>query len=489
MKTLFLSLLFLVVIQMQSIGQFRLFENDNKFGIKNSHDEIIVKAKYDEIRDFSGMKPFDGYWNPETIFGYGYAIVRNDKLYGVIDTNGREVIPMEYNYVEAFSPDFAIVTTGKLTFHESSVSTTRFCDECSEGIVDKSNQPVIPLKKSNTFLKVSDNWVIVLNWDEDYAFQLYTKEKKDLGKISYTAPVTTVSGGFVQLAESLSEDKNGFFFQNGTFIDLQYDTVIHKELSDYIIVGKDNKYGVLSSLSGKTMIECKYDFMDYASVDKFWAYSASEKIVLDTLGRKFYTEIETFRRRRKHGIRTKEKNSKILVEPQYDKLSRINSKNLYMDYFTAEKNGKYGIIDQHNDKLLPVEYDKIDRINNHYQILTKNGKQGLLIDYKKIIIPVMYDEIIHSEMSNSIFIIAKDGKYGMFSEQDQLVEPKYDAIEPMHEIWYKVKQDGKTGLIDNTGEVVLRPIFDDIKRFDGIEAEVIIDGKKEIWDKEKIDKH
>ena len=65
-----------------TVSSVEVFNDNGKFGVKDSNGQIRVKPQYDQIYGFS----FNG-----------LALVEKGGKYGMIDTNGREVIPSLYD--------------------------------------------------------------------------------------------------------------------------------------------------------------------------------------------------------------------------------------------------------------------------------------------------------------------------------------------------------------------------------------------------------
>ena len=88
------------------------FEKSEKTGIMTSSGKIVVPAKYDEITGYSMFLDRE----PS-----GVMSVRNGKLYGVIDKAGKEIFPIEYEYINHFYDGEAIASkNGKYMVLEKS---------------------------------------------------------------------------------------------------------------------------------------------------------------------------------------------------------------------------------------------------------------------------------------------------------------------------------------------------------------------------------
>ena len=66
---------------------------DGKCGLVNTEGKEVVPVKYDVVSDF----------------GEGFAIVERDNKYGYVNTKGEEATPLKYDWVDYFSEGLAIV--------------------------------------------------------------------------------------------------------------------------------------------------------------------------------------------------------------------------------------------------------------------------------------------------------------------------------------------------------------------------------------------
>ena len=88
------------------------FEKSEKTGFMTSSGKIVVPAKYDEITGYNIFMDKE----PSNLL-----IVRNGKLYGVIDKAGKEIFPIEFDYIDYFYDGEAIASkNGKYMVLEES---------------------------------------------------------------------------------------------------------------------------------------------------------------------------------------------------------------------------------------------------------------------------------------------------------------------------------------------------------------------------------
>lgn len=105
--------------------------NNGKWGLLNKKGEIIVPFYYDNMGDFID----------------GISVVKVDKKYGAIDTNGKIVVPIDF-YVQDFVPKFS---GGRLGIRKRTNAGIK------AGYIDKEGNEVIPCiyDKVHSFKKIS----------------------------------------------------------------------------------------------------------------------------------------------------------------------------------------------------------------------------------------------------------------------------------------------------------------------------------------------
>ena len=109
-----------------SFGDFkdglRWVEKDEKYGYINSAGKVVVPLEYDWAEDFGILAP-------------GLARVKKDKKCGIVNTAGKVVVAPEYGYIEDFCDlGYAIVEK-----------------DGKEGCINSSGEVIVPLKYDHVF--------------------------------------------------------------------------------------------------------------------------------------------------------------------------------------------------------------------------------------------------------------------------------------------------------------------------------------------------
>jgi hypothetical protein len=156
------------------------------------------------------------------------------------------------------------------------------------------------------------------------------------------------------------------------------------------------------------------------------------------------------------------------------------------------RDGKYGIIDEHGEVVLPLDYDLIDRPSqysgycnvfvatkgNEVTIFDQNinivpvsgitlyngkfgdlivsdarGKMGRINYDGELTIPIIYDSLYHSKKQ---YIAVNNGLYGWLSENNDIIKPfEYKMIYTLRDGVAFVNSDYKVGLWNTSGKEVL----------------------------------
>ena len=166
-----------------------------------------------------------------------------------------------------------------------------------------------------------------------------------------------------------------------------------------------------------------------------------------------------------YGMRTNE--NTIVIPAVYTSIKHLGKK---FDYFIAsDKNHKYGIIDSLNTTVVPFEFDSYERLSDRSFVLKNNkGVQvfnahlGILFNhsYDKVDISkpnYVLNKVTTASKGQRKYVIDTNTGYEVF----QL--PNYDDdITSFYKDLYVYKSNGKYGLMDYEGHIVVEPKFDKV---------------------------
>lgn len=129
-------------------------------------------------------------------------------------------------------------------------------------------------------------------------------------------------------------------------------------------------------------------------------------------------------------VKVEKKADKFVLKNTIENFGEVGSVKEVWSNFIIEKSGKYAFVGKFGKTLLPLEYDKIERLFNQFLLIKKENRNGIYdIETKKIIVPLVYDGIEFSQKVGREFIVSKNGKKGILdAEGKEILPPKYDEI-------------------------------------------------------------
>lgn len=214
------------------------------------------------------------------------------------------------------------------------------------------------------------------------------------------------------------------------------DLVYEKSVLKY---SKDDKYGIIN-FDGKIIAKAIYDDIDTLE------YKEGELLV---------------KQNEKYGIINIK--GKTLVQIGYDKIQADGyymqdngyKKAGYIVSKTTNEGYRYGYVGFDGKEYLPIEFNEISRINqiesnDIYLICAKNGKYGLYKNDRNIIAND-YQGITYNY--NNILVVQKVKRYGVLSLQGKDILPiEYSQIDIRGKYLYAKNADGITNVFNCKGE-------------------------------------
>ena len=332
------------------------FKEKNKYGFIDDNNNIVVPPTYDAV--------------PYTIGDRN--IVRKGKACGVVSENGKIIIDFKYDGLEPLLDGLYVVR----------VDVDRTNWECF--VIDESENVIVKNGYKNIYkvgqyiqcFKKSSPIEGIYKWQEE-GF-VYDKH-----------------GNFVREGKAVEDFGDILLFEQGTSI-IGYDTKAKKELSekyDEFHFLTENRYIVRKSLENGDWT--------FGVIDKF------EKVIIPF---KF-----------KH------------IKEYGNCFVQCFTFATCMEYCVQDLNHRYGYRDEYGevwfntDGLMINEGKAIHLGSSLLAVMAENGKWGVKDDNNVRIVNYIYDEINH--ISDNI-IIAKDGSIGLLGQNGELIlSPSYKKIE------------------------------------------------------------
>ena len=266
-------------------------------------------------------------------------IIKNNKV-GLVDENGKLIIPLIYDAIDSMGDMYAVFKNNKY------------------GFVDGKAKIIIPIE--NDFKNEEEFYdeisgvdayfssLLLLSRNHKYGFadrrgSIVTPIKYDSVKRRY------FGGAFVSINK-----KCGYVNENGKeTIPAKFDVPLSNMNTNFdegiLIYKENNKWGAIDS-TGVNIVKPKYDSM----TDFAWEFSVG------TIGNKSYLI---------------DKKGKVTQTLKYDKIEKCRAKVALVSI-----KGKWGVLSKNNKLTTPIKYDKIEGFNNGFAITEmKFNKYGFPI--------------------------------------------------------------------------------------------------------------
>lgn len=419
-------------VEVKNYSYYTAYEN-GKFGVINSEGETVIQASYDEIIAIPNnsrpifictydVNDLDGTYktkainekNEEILTGYDkieaidnsdskqnvwyednvLRVSRNGK-YGIINFEGQEVLPCEYDEITALkgvTSNFLVKKDGKLGL----------VNEKGQTIINTEYKNILTLKEGykseyvivnaeNKYGVISTSGTILI--DPTYegikylgSSNLFAVKQDDTWKLMDTEEKKIViDGGYKDIVEAKSENivvvnndgKYGVVSKtNEEKIKPQYEDLKYA-FSIYYIAKKDGKYGVIN-LENEEVIKFEYKNMVYVENGGFIEADKTdtETVIFDNnLGQKVSGIVSE--------INTDKGYIKVYTDNEYKyynfKLEEKNSSDLLTanTLFLSKKDGKYGYVDKSGKVVVDYIYeDGTEQNSKGFAAVKKDGTWG-----------------------------------------------------------------------------------------------------------------
>ena len=355
------------------------------YGLVDESGKVLISPKYDKVKNFE----------------YGFACVMGggrwvededdrsssyyDGHWGVVDSVGKEIIPLLYDSIE-YDPATSLFRISKSL---SIIDKDSFHDATKVvfGYVNTAGERVI---------KSVDGSYIISNpiylWQEDYIDGLSTVYHSGL-----TGQVNE-QGHLIIHYQKDGERKEAL-------LPSQFDWGYDSE-TDLIVVVKDNKKGLYSIVDNRILVEPEYDSI--SSLGMLCNGSALYIV-------KNYSNDDHYRWNGKCGLI--KDTGEVLLPPEYLKIEHLGFSLLVI----TSNDRKYFLYDIESERLLSVEFSQVfkfgERNDSYYwgdekvikdsklAIVRSDNKYGAINSLGEIILPVEYPSLV---LKNGDILVCND---------------------------------------------------------------------------------
>lgn len=390
-----------------------------KWGYVKDNGEILIKPMYDDIEYFNK---------------FNIAKTKKGKVYGWVSRYGQELIKPEYTEIGELIDGMARVCKGGKIGKSGQLENGKW------GFVDDGGRIVIKVKyRSAGEFCEGVAWV----GTGPMRYSYINKQGMVISEDSYTN----------------NNARNGIIIQQ---------KMLHKKESK---TGKKGMfYGILDT-RGMVLEDFVYNAiamnqhnwasaLDISTGKSYFLHNENGKITkleAGALDFKFNNEIERYTIGDKSGYVRRD--GKLMIEPKYKVLGD------YTDYTIASENGSgFGYLSKTGDVLIPFEYDKTSAFNDGYASVCKQNKWYVIDSKNNVTLTTDMDYLgVYSE---GLIPAMKGGKAGFISLDGKEAMPfNYEMVSSVHKGKFNYKENGKWGIKDAKGTVLLAPAYEDLSNF------------------------
>lgn len=389
-------------------------------------------------------------YNIEEVNQFSYFTLYQNQKYGVIDTKGNIIVEAKYDKVAIPNPSKPVfICYYDYNSQEDSYSTKVY-NEKNEEIFSQYEQ-VLPLMFQDSTAKVPYE-KSVLKYKENGKYGIMDFEGKKITKAQYTSIESLLyKEGYLIVGEN---DKYGIINGKGKrIVKSQYDTITadgyYKEDSKYkyagfIVSAKTEtgyQYGYIN-FKGKMILEAEYNEVDRVT--------------------EIYDDENAYLVAFKNGQAGLLKNKKYILQHQYEDIEYNKNNKL----FTVQKASRQGIVDLEGKQIIETEYDNIF-ISQDLIIAEKDGESYTFDINGNKQDSEVNNELIKTENENYFISIEDNEKYGVLNKNNEkIIDNNYQYIEYVFGDLFIATKNGKSGVIDATGNTKINLEYDVVQRLE-----------------------
>lgn len=393
-------------------------------------------------------------------FYQGRCPVKRNDHWGYIDKNGAEIVQPMYDGVGWFEDGLLTVNMG------GKANDWGYPDDGLWGIVDSTGKAVLPIEYDKIVMGQADRfWV-----KKDSLWRLIDKNRKDLCPPTAYEYVQVLSKSVKECYYAVKKNRLlGWVDQNGKeIVAPMYDEPemgFFSMKNGIVRARKDKQWGLVDS-TGRESISFSYQNIGASVVDEIYstspdygirslaAHSSEDDIVFFS----YYSDYTPY-----EGMLWVQKDNKWglidtaereILAPTYDLAFK------FRNGLSKVKNfDKYGFVNTKGKEVVPCILDRYHVSGENQYILIANDKKGLLFTDEQNYIPPEYDDIAWNEDPDPAYawvIVLKNGKWGWVNHKGEIQIPcRYDAVTPFNkEGWATVLQFGLQFRINRKGEMI-----------------------------------
>ena len=377
-------------------------KNTYKSKIVNK-DNNQIYLDYDKVEVIYNKDKSNNLWYEKNVLK-----VQKDGKYGLINYEGKNILPCEYESIDAIEGVTSVFVTVK-------DSKKGLCDNVGNIIIENDFAEIKALTSKY------ENGFIVKSSDEKYGIIKYNTVQVFETKFDDIKSIYA-NGMYVVKIEGkwkvINEEEE--IILDNDFSDIKFIN------SDNIIYVKDGKFGIVNS-KGEEKIANEYEDIKYAFVNTFIAKKDG-----------------------KYGVINGAKEEKVAFT--YNNIEYIEQ----ADILVARKdNFEADLLNRNLEVKVSGIVSEINTTKNYIKL--RAGEEYKYFNFK-----LEEKESKDILTGNTLFLSKKDGKYGYINNKGIVVVDYIydDATEQNNYGYASVKKDGKWGSINQKGNIIVEPKYE-----------------------------
>ena len=458
----------------------------NKYRILDYNGQLITEELFDLVHDFdtsTTIPPRNYYDGRQKIENQKYAIVCVGGLYGLIDRLGKLVVAPKYKSLTilengCFWGDGVLYDVNEKRVVTNSNSVAFVPDDHVEaqlldnglilassvnengcpkwGCVNQVGTTIIPFIYSS--LSYSDGFLLATICDDYYleSKAIYVQKNKKFGVINFKNEIIVP------------------FSDEHEQIQIKENLILHKNKHNINLWGAYTRQGAIicEPIYKEIVPISQFALKVYKETGKNYQGRIYKWGVIDFAGNEILPfEYDSIADKPDNGLLKVQKNSRygfidvmgnMLLKPTYCSIGNFNHGYAIV---SREEDFNQGVIDSKLNEVIPCHFSKMEYIEESHLFKTEKGYKDPLGRYhvesngKEVLVPSRYS---YCESFNNGYAIAVLNKnwytecYGLINDKAaDTLPPIFESLILLDNGLYKFKLNGKYGLIDNNGSIIL----------------------------------
>lgn len=321
-------------------------KKDNKYGLIDYNGKEILPTQYDSIEALEGVK--------------NSLIIKKEERVGLCDNQGNIIIEPEYKEIKAIGNDYK---NGYVVVNSD--NKYGLVDFTKQVILETKYEEVKPVVASNIYIVKEDGKLKAINKDLETLVENKFDDVKQLNSENIV---------FVKNKKYGIMNTEGEIKTKAEYDDIEY------IFDNYYVAKKSGKYGIIN-VENETIVPFNYEKISYRKEADFIEVEKKDAEVTEILNNKFEKQLE--------GIITE-----VNAEKAYIRI-RTNDEYKYYNFkfeekdvkellntnttFLSKKDGKYGYVDKDGKIVVDYIYEDAKEQNPYgYAAVKKDGKWGAI---------------------------------------------------------------------------------------------------------------